>query len=325
MAPLPGCRGPLGGGGLPLSGGGGCGASVPVVGLRLSVGFRGRGGEGGRFAPGLPAVPPWSPCASRRWLQGGGLTVSAPASPVAVRSGGLAVGRRGGGEGRGAGLGFQGCVPGRGGTPGCWPALLSCPPSGNRASGRRAGLHPQPPLPSGLRHLLTWHRRVGKGGGRGVPGAVVWVSGQWLAVCGSVKLPSARPWSPPSPRPGAARVLLLSGLRGGWGGVSGLGDQACRGGVPRRWSAPTPPCHSPGVRGPACWAPDHCRWACPLPAPPLAWGLGPVGEGSAEGLGQPDVGLRVRDAEHRPPHHESSHAAGTGPRGAPLCGWGAGW
>ena len=52
------------------------------------------------------------------------------------------------------------------------------------------------------------------------------------------------------------------------------------------------------------------------PAPLLVWGLGlrrwwvpravaPVAKGGAQAPGQPDIGLRVRDAEHRPPLQES--------------------
>ena len=61
----------------------------------------------------------------------------------------------------------------------------------------------------------------------------------------------------------------------------------------------------------------------PSPAPPLVWGLGlwqwqlwpavaPVNEGIAQDPGQPVVGVRMRDAEHRPPLQEGQ------PRGAPF-------
>ena len=53
----------------------------------------------------------------------------------------------------------------------------------------------------------------------------------------------------------------------------------------------------------------------PSPAPPPVWGLGlwrrrvapavaPVGEGAAQSPGEPVVGVRIRDAEHRSPFQE---------------------
>ena len=53
----------------------------------------------------------------------------------------------------------------------------------------------------------------------------------------------------------------------------------------------------------------------PSPALPLVWGLGlrrrrvvpavaPVGEGAAQSPGEPVVGVRIRDAEHRSPFQE---------------------
>ena len=53
----------------------------------------------------------------------------------------------------------------------------------------------------------------------------------------------------------------------------------------------------------------------PSPAPPLVPGLGlwrqqvvpavaPVGEGAAQSRGEPVVGIRIRDAEHRSPFQE---------------------
>ena len=56
-----------GGGGSPLAQPGGRGAAVPLAGLRLFVGWEGRGGGGG----GLPAVPLWSPGAALPRLRGG--------------------------------------------------------------------------------------------------------------------------------------------------------------------------------------------------------------------------------------------------------------
>ena len=53
----------------------------------------------------------------------------------------------------------------------------------------------------------------------------------------------------------------------------------------------------------------------PSPALPFVWGLGlwrrrvvpavaPVGEGDAQSPGEPVVGVRIRDAEHRSPFQE---------------------
>ena len=60
----------------------------------------------------------------------------------------------------------------------------------------------------------------------------------------------------------------------------------------------------------------HRLWIAPSPAPPLGWGLwvrrwrvprtaGPVDEDGAQGPGQRDIGLWVRDAEYCPPLQES--------------------
>ena len=178
--PSPGAAALSGGAGPPLVRQGGCGASVPVAGLRPSVGSEGTGGRQGGVALELSAVPLRSIGASLRWLPGVGLKVWAPAPPVAGGSRESAVvGRGGAGEGgRGDGPRFRGRVPGGGATPGRWPAPLPCPPSGHKGLGRRAGPHPRPPRPSQLSLLVAWHRRGGEwGGGRRAPGAAVRVRG----------------------------------------------------------------------------------------------------------------------------------------------------
>ena len=111
------------------------------------------------------------------------------------------------------------------------------------------------------------------------------VSGQRLAGCGAVG-PPPRSLSPPSlPREVARAPLSRRIVEGAW-----VGD-------------PAPP---PTLSRPPSW---------PSPALPLVWGLGlwrwrvapvvvPVDEGAAQGPGEPVVGVRIRDAEHRPPFQE---------------------
>ena len=99
------------------------------------------------------------------------------------------------------------------------------------------------------------------------------------------------------------------------GGCPGSGGLGLLGGVPRAIS----PLPTPRVRRLGSEAPPAGRRATSFgfvsPAPSFVWGLGlrrrlvcglvaPVAEGSANRPGQPDVGLRVRDAEHRPPFQE---------------------
>ena len=87
---------------------------------------------------------------------------------------------------------------------------------------------------------------------------------------------------------------------------AGGGTLSCvvpyRGGGVGRGAQPPPPTLSYPPSGPS-------------PAPPLVWGLGlwrrrvvpavaPVGEGAAQSPGEPVVGVRIRDAEHRSPFQE---------------------
>ena len=114
----------------------------------------------------------------------------------------------------------------------------------------------------------------------------------------------------------AAPALLPTGggasppLRHRWGGGGGRsrsGGRSLPGWCPASLVLPHP-------LVPAAWL--HRRRARPSPAPPLVLGLGlrrrrvppavaPVAEGGAQGPGEPVLGLRVRDAEHRPPLQDS--------------------
>ena len=185
---------------------------------------------------------------------------------------------------------------------------------GGPAADRGDALFPCPPLPfeSGtLVQALTGvpcspHRRraapAGGGGGGGPVGAgpAARVSGQLLVGCGAVGPPSH--WLPPPPLPREVARAPPSRCTVGGAWVGGPGS--VRGGRPAALS----PSHSPA---PAVW--DDGAW--PSPASPLAWGLGlwrwrvppavaPVGEGVAQGPGEPVVGVCIRDAEHSPPLQE---------------------
>ena len=172
----------------------------------------------------------------------------------------------GGGGGRHGGPGPGGQQSARGPHPSPAPLYLEPDPR----AGPRWG--PSSPRPSS------------RGAGR--PGAAVKVSGQRLAGCGAAGSPS-RSLSPPSLPRGLARSPASCRTVGGaWvGGPS-----------------PPPPTFSRPPSGPS-------------PGPPLVWGLGlwrrrvapavaPVGEGAAQGPGEPVVGVRIRDAEHRSPFQE---------------------
>ena len=132
-----------------------------------------------------------------------------------------------------------------------------------------------PPFP------LRGGRPPGPGGAEGVG-----VSGQWLAGCGAAGS-SPRSLSPHS--------------------------------VPREVARPRMSCHTVGgtwVRGPIPPPPTlPYPSSGPSLAPPLVWGLGlrrwrvvpavaPVGEGATQSPGEPVVGVRIRDAEHRSPFQE---------------------
>ena len=119
----------------------------------------------------------------------------------------------------------------------------------------------------------------------GRPGVAVRVSGQRLAGCGPAGSPP-RSLSPPSlPREVARSHALYRTVGGAWVG------------------GPSSPPHSLAS---AVWA---------ITCAPLVWGLGlwrrrvapavaPVGEGAAQSPGEPVVGVRIRDAEHRSPFQE---------------------
>ena len=210
----------------PGGGGGGDGGSPsgPAGGVRgcrppgwpLTVGGLG-GGEGGRAeGRALPAFPLRPPGAALRWLRRRGLTVSGPGRQPLTGGGRsplpLPFHRRG--------------------------VRLSCGPS---------------PLGHPLLSPLS-PRRVapaGGGGSRGLAGARGGAPGQRLVVSGArvSGLPASRAsacsWFPPSPTPGAVRLLSLCERRGvGGRGALGWGARACQRGVPRRWSSPTPLCFS---------------------------------------------------------------------------------
>ena len=122
--------------------------------------------------------------------------------------------------------------------------------------------------------------------GAGRPGAAVRVSGQRSAGCGAVGSPARSLSLPSLPREVARAPSSRRTMGGAWvGGRS-----------------PPPPNFS-------------CPPSGPSPATLLVWGLGlwqrrvapavaPVGEGAAQGPGEPVVGVRIRDAEYRPPFQE---------------------
>ena len=160
---------------------------------------------------------------------------------------------------------------------------LPAPAASHRPSGSHpspAPLHLEPDPRAGLRLGPSSPLPSSRGAGR--PGAAVRVSGQRLAGCGAAGSPP-RSLSPPSLPREVARAPASRRTVGGRG--SG--------------GPPPPPIFSRLPSGPS-------------PAPPLVWGLGlwrrrvapavaPVGEGAAQGPGEPVVGVRTRDAEHRSP------------------------
>ena len=174
------------------------------------------------------------------------------------------------GRGGGAGAAWQSWP--RGPAIGQGVAPFSRPPLSRAGFSRRPS--PGPPIP----------RPLSRGAGR--PGVAVRVSGQWLAGCGAAG-------SPP-------RLLSPHSL-------------------PREVARPRTSCHTVGgacVGGPSP-PPQNLPYlpSGPSPAPPLVWGLGlrrrrvvpvvaPVGEGATQGPGEPVVGVRIRDAEHRSPLQE---------------------
>ena len=204
------------------------------------------------------------------------------------------------------------CCGGGGGRQGC----LACPMS------QRA-----PPV------VGRWRGLAFAGAGGGGPGQ--WSAGQKGAplpcaparrvppVCAYLAVPPPmcpRLLWPPMIRDHASLPYVLARGRLGGGGAPSLrGPWPGPGSTPGRWSASTHFCgrHQGGPDSRQVAASPHGRrrhspWVLPSPAPPLGWGLGlrwwrvprvvaPVAEGGAQGPGQSDIGLRLRDAKHRPP------------------------
>ena len=235
--------------------------------------------------------------------------------PRGVAGMGPGLTRAGGGRG-GGGMG------GRGGSPQSPPGPLAPPPVGRGGGGlvvpalggqpltRGGALFPRPPPPFGCHTLVQALARApcsprcrravlaGRGGG-GAVSAGGSVSGQQSAVSGlrgsGPPLPLVAPVLPPTggrARPSAAPY--------GGGGV-GRGARLLWGGRPAALS----PSHLLAL---IAWA-NGARLS---PASSLVWGLGlrrwlvapavaPVGEGVAQSPREPVVGIRILDAEHRPP------------------------
>ena len=213
----------------------------------------------------------------RWWVRGGGVGGPPPRPPSGLCGGGGGLGgalwppgdasRRQGGRGGG---GMAVLVPGASHRPG--GRAVHPPPLSRAGCSRRPS--PGPLIP----------RPLSRGAGR--PGVAVRVSGQWLAGCGAAGS-SPRSWSPHSlPREVARPRTSCHTVGGAW----------VRGPIPPPPTLPYPP------SGPSL-------------APPLVWGLGlrrrrvvpavaPVGEGATQSPGEPVVGVRIPDAEHRSPFQE---------------------
>ena len=182
------------------------------------------------------------------------------------------------------------------------PSGPLAPPSDGRGGGRHGGPGPRgqpsaggshpPPTPLYLEPDPRAGPRWGplspppSSRGAGRLGAAVRVSGQRLAGCRAVGSPPRSLSLPSLPREVARAPSSRRTVGGAWvGGPS-----------PPPPTLPYPPSGS-------------------SPAPPLVWGLGlrrrrvvpavaPVGEGAAQSPGEPVVGVRIRDAEHRSPFQE---------------------
>ena len=256
--------------------GGSCGARPPSCSVVRVAPARRCGFVGAGPAAVARIAPPFPLRGGRRaapvapllwWVRGGGGVGGAPPCPPS--------GLCGGGGGLGGALWPPGDASRRpGGRGGGGMAVL--PPRASHRPGGRA-LHPPPLSRAG------WSRRPSPGPspprplprGAGRPGVAVGVSGQWLAGCGAA---------------GSSPCLLPP---------HSLPREAAR----HRTSCPSPPPYLP-------YPPSG-----PSLAPPLVWGLGlrrrrvvpavaPVGEGATQSPGEPVLGVRVRDAEHRSPFQE---------------------
>ena len=117
------------------------------------------------------------------------------------------------------------------------------------------------------------------------------VSGQRLVGSGAVGLPSRS--LPPSSLP--QEVARAPPSRCTVGGAWVGGPSSAGGGVPRQCPPPAPSRPSPASS--LVWRLGLRRWLVPL-------AVAPVGEGVAQSPGEPIVGVRICDAEHRPPLQE---------------------
>ena len=196
-------------------------------------GGRGRGRGRGGGEGGIPSVPPWSPGAAPRLLRGSGPVVLVPG--------------------------------GRPPTGGAHPSPAPLRPPGARPP-CRSSLGPP-----ALLAVAARHRPAGGGGGQGwlVLGAATRVSGQRLAGCGAVGLPS-RSLPPSCPPLEVARAPSPRRTKGG----CGSGGPALLGGASQR--PPPPRAHCLGRRGPAV----TCAVACVGAG---AWAAAGSAGGSASG------------------------------------------
>ena len=311
-------RGPVGRQWVSAAGGGGGGGGDPLTLVRASAFPRmasegaalfapswappvrcrsaaGKVGACGRFTGGACRGHGAPPPRVQRPLRGG---CGAAVSSACLRA---LLGLKGRGGGEGGGLWSPGAPPdGRGGSSwrfrprgpavGWGVALFPPPLSTLREPDPCAGPRWGPLAPA------VAARRWPAGSGH---------EGQRSAVSGlrGSGFPPALVVSALPPTGGGARSSVTPYLRGG----VGRGAWLSLGGVPRHCPPPTlsrPP-------------------SVPSPAPPLAWGRGlwrwrvspaatPLGEGIAQGPGEPVVGVRICDAEHRPPFQEGR------PRGLPV-------
>ena len=182
---------------------------------------------------------------------------------------------------------------------------------------------PSPMVPAAARFSAVAPRRTAGGGGWRSPqrGAVVsnlWLAGLQCPACPRAPCHQGAPTRPRS-RPCACGLGGLRDRGRGRGGCSGLGGLGMPWGASRSAVQLTPrppsPLKSEAPCRRSCRASGHGGWDWLSLAPPFARGLGlrrwrvplavaPVAEGGAQGPGQPDIGLCVHDAEHRPPFHK---------------------
>ena len=187
----------------------------------------------------------------------------------------------GGGSGGGPLVPWRRALTAQGGRPG-GPSPGGQPSAGGSHSSP-APLYPEPEPRAGPRLVPLSPPPSPRGARR--PGAAVRVSGQRLAGCGAVGSPPRSLSLPSLPREVARAPPSRRIVRGAWVGGPDLPPTLSR--LP---SGPSPaPPHVWGLR---LW-----RWQV---APAVA----PVGEGAAQGPGDPVVGVCICYAEHRPPFQE---------------------